>query len=353
MTSSSARSSVATDAFECVRRGGGRRRLRRPVHAAQVARARPHRARLRGGQRRRRHVVSGIAIRARAVDVESLEYSYQFSDELQQEWEWSERYATQPEILRYAEHVADRFDLKRDIQFNTRVLSAHFDEAAGRWSIATDNGAASARFFILATGCLSSTNVPNFTGLSDFKGNWYHTGGWPHDGVDFTGKRVAVIGTGSSAIQSIPVIAEAGEAAVRVPAHADLFGAGAQRAARSGRARAREGELRATSASEREDRFGFILDANERSALAGERRGAARRVRGALGARRARLLRIVRRSPLRTKRPTTPRPTSSVRRSARSCAIPRSRNCCVRRRWSAANASASTPATTRPTTGRT
>jgi cyclohexanone monooxygenase len=142
-------------------------------------------------------------------DVESMQYSYQFSEELQQEWEWSERYATQPEILRYANHVADRFDLRRDIRFDTRVTAATFDEAAGHWVVETDDGAAvSARFCVMATGCLSSPNMPKFEGLDRFEGAIYHTGRWPHEEVDFTGQRVAVIGTGSSAIQSIPLIAQ-------------------------------------------------------------------------------------------------------------------------------------------------
>jgi cyclohexanone monooxygenase len=141
-------------------------------------------------------------------DIESMEYSYQFSDALQQEWEWSERYATQPEILRYANHVADRFDLRRDIQFDTRVLSAHFDDDARRFTITTDQGdVVSARFCVMATGCLSSANLPDIPGRDSFHGPTYHTGRWPHEGVDFTGQRVAVIGTGSSAIQSIPHIA--------------------------------------------------------------------------------------------------------------------------------------------------
>ncbi len=141
-------------------------------------------------------------------DVESVQYSYQFDDALQQEWEWSERYAAQPEILRYANHVADRFDLRRDMQFNTRVISAAFDEGRGRWAIETSDGArTTAQFCIMATGCLSSPNLPKFEGMASFKGDHYHTGHWPHQDVDFTGKRVAVIGTGSSAVQSIPIIA--------------------------------------------------------------------------------------------------------------------------------------------------
>jgi cyclohexanone monooxygenase len=141
-------------------------------------------------------------------DVESMEYSYQFSEALQQEWEWSERYAAQPEILRYANHVADRFDLRRDIEFNARIKSAAFDEAAGRWVVATADGRRTAgTFCIMATGCLSAPNRPKFEGLERFAGATYHTGTWPHAGVDFTGQRVAVIGTGSSAVQSIPIVA--------------------------------------------------------------------------------------------------------------------------------------------------
>ena len=141
-------------------------------------------------------------------DVESVQYSFQFSDELQQEWNWSERYAAQPELLRYANHVADRFDLRRDIQFNTRVKAASFDEAAGRWVIETsDGGRTTATYCIMALGCLSSPNLPSFEGFETFQGERYHTGYWPHEEVDFTGKRVAIIGTGSSAVQSIPIIA--------------------------------------------------------------------------------------------------------------------------------------------------
>ena len=142
-------------------------------------------------------------------DVESMEYSYSFSDELQQEWQWPERYGTQPEILRYINHVADRFELRRDIQFDTRVLAARFDEATNRWTLETDgNGVFSAPFCIMATGNLSTPRVPDFPGLESFKGKSYHTGLWPHEGVDFTGLRVGVIGTGSSGVQSIPLIAK-------------------------------------------------------------------------------------------------------------------------------------------------
>jgi cyclohexanone monooxygenase len=141
-------------------------------------------------------------------DTESLEYSYQFSDDLFQNWKWSERFATQPELLEYAKHVAEHFNLLPHIQFNTSLKRASFDEASKRWSVKTDAGQeVSAKFLILATGCLSSTNVPKILGLSDFKGPLYHTGQWPVGGVPLAGKVVGIIGTGSSAVQAIPAIA--------------------------------------------------------------------------------------------------------------------------------------------------
>jgi cyclohexanone monooxygenase len=142
-------------------------------------------------------------------DVESMQYSFSFSEELDQEWTWSEKYSPQPEILSYANHIADRFGLRQDIVFDTRVTSATWDERAKRWQIATDRGdEVSAKFCVMAVGCLSAPNRPKFEGIENFEGPVYHTGEWPHDGVDFTGLRVGVIGTGSSAIQSIPIIAE-------------------------------------------------------------------------------------------------------------------------------------------------
>jgi cation diffusion facilitator CzcD-associated flavoprotein CzcO len=142
-------------------------------------------------------------------DSESHSYCYSFSKELLQEWEWSERYPAQPEILRYLNFVADRLDLRRDIRFDTRVESAHYDEASNRWQVVTHDGERySARFLITAIGCLSSANVPRIPGLETFRGRWYHTGEWPHEGVDFRGKRVGQIGTGSTGIQAAPVIAE-------------------------------------------------------------------------------------------------------------------------------------------------
>ena len=142
-------------------------------------------------------------------DVESLQYSFSFDEALQQEWEWSERYPSQAEILRYLEHVAERFDLVRDIALDTRVTAAHWDDRTGRWLVATDRGdRVSARFLIMATGALSAARKPEIAGLESLRGRWYHTGDWPHEKVDFTGQRVGVIGTGSSGIQTIPAVAE-------------------------------------------------------------------------------------------------------------------------------------------------
>ena len=145
-------------------------------------------------------------------DILSVDYSYSWDAELQEQWVWSERYAAQPEILRYAQFVADKHDLRRDIRFNTRVESATWSEDSTRWTIRTDNGPdVTAKFYVMATGCLSMPKVPDIEGTDRFAGEVYFTSTWPHEGVDFTGKRVAVIGTGSSAVQSIPLIAEQAE----------------------------------------------------------------------------------------------------------------------------------------------
>ena len=211
-------------------------------------------------------------------DVESLDYSYSFSNDLQQEWRWTERYASQPEILKYIDHVADRFDLRRDIRLSTRVTKAAFDETANRWAIETDRGdRVSARFCIMATGCLSAAQVPDIPGRTSFQGPWYHTGHWPHAGVDFTGQRVGVIGTGSSAIQSIPIIAK--QAAhlyvfqrtpnYSVPAHNAPLDPEHERTWKADYPERRR--------QARESRVGFVIERNEQSALevsADERRRA-------------------------------------------------------------------------------
>ncbi|MCY3778797.1 MAG: NAD(P)/FAD-dependent oxidoreductase [Chloroflexi bacterium] len=145
-------------------------------------------------------------------DTDTIEYSYSFDEDLQQEWEWPERYPTQPEILNYLNHVADRFDLRPDITFDTRVEAAIFDEAANRWRVQTGDGIElSAQFLIMATGSISAPNIPAIDGMETFQGPIHHTARWPHGGVDLSGLRVGIIGTGSSAVQAIPVIAEQAE----------------------------------------------------------------------------------------------------------------------------------------------
>ncbi len=145
-------------------------------------------------------------------DIESVDYSYSFSDKLQQSWRWSERFAAQPEILSYAKHVADRFDLRRDIAFNTSLRSAAFDEVTDTWNFETDAGELyQSRFFMMATGPLTKMKVPDIPGIEDFQGQMIHTARWPEEGCDFTGKTVAVLGTGSTALQAIPRIAQDAE----------------------------------------------------------------------------------------------------------------------------------------------
>ena len=142
-------------------------------------------------------------------DIESICYSYSFDEALQREWRWPQRYAEQPDILRYLQHVAERFDLRQHFAFNTAIESAHYDETSQRWLVRTSTGETiSTQFFIMATGCLSKPLEPKFKGLESFTGEQYQTSRWPHAGVDFTGKRVGIIGTGSSSIQSTPIIAK-------------------------------------------------------------------------------------------------------------------------------------------------
>ena len=202
-------------------------------------------------------------------DVESMQYSYQFDDGLQQEWEWSERYATQPEIMRYARHVADRFDLRRDIRFNCRVAAAHLDEGSNTWQVTTQDGdSLTARWFVMATGCLSSANMPDIPGVESFRGQIHHTGQWPHEGVDFTGKRVAVIGTGSSAIQSIPIIAEQAASLTVFQRTANYAIPARNRpleAEEVARTKARYGEMRAQA---KQMPAGILFQANDVSAKA-------------------------------------------------------------------------------------
>ena len=290
-------------------------------------------------------------------DVESMDYSYSFSDELQQEWQWTERYAAQPEILRYINHVADRFDLRRDIQLETRVTAAVFDEATGRWTIATDRGdRVTARFCIMATGCLSAAQVPDFPGLETFAGPAVSH---RHAGRTRASTSPASASASSApappAIQSIPIIAEQAahlfvfqrtpnfsvparnapldpEYERRVKAsYAELPAPGPRVARRlRGRARATSPRWRCRPRS-------------------GEREYEKRWSRG-----RPRLLGRPSPTCSRARRPTRPPPSSSARRSARSCATrPSPRRCARRTIRSAPSASASTPATTRRSTATT
>ncbi len=146
------------------------------------------------------------------VDISSIDYMFSFDPDWSRDWQWSEKYATQPEILRYLDHVSDKFDLRRDITFGTRVTQAHWDDAASAWLTRTDRGdEVRCRYVVMSTGCLSAPKRPDIDGIDRFTGEVYFTSSWPHDPVDFTGKRVAVVGTGSSGIQSIPLIAAQAE----------------------------------------------------------------------------------------------------------------------------------------------
>ncbi len=201
-------------------------------------------------------------------DVPSMEYSYQFDPDLQQEWEWTERYASQGEILKYLEHVADRFDLRRGIRFETTVKTARFDEAAGSWVVETEGGdRVSAQFLIMATGCLSARYTPDFEGMEAFEGMVCHTGKWPEAGVDTAGKRVGVIGTGSSGIQVTPMLARDAEhlfvlqrsPAYSVPSQNRPLGSEEQN-----EIKARYGEFRAEA---KRNRAGIMYVLGENSAL--------------------------------------------------------------------------------------
>jgi cation diffusion facilitator CzcD-associated flavoprotein CzcO len=148
-------------------------------------------------------------------DVESVDYSYSFDEDLQIEWTWTERFAAQPEILAYLDHVADRFDVRRHYQFDTEVVGAQFDEGAGQWVVQTSAGDTHrARYLLCATGCLSAMNRPDIPGLDDFTGEVYFTAAWPRDDPDLRGKKIGVIGTGSSGIQVTPILADQAESLV-------------------------------------------------------------------------------------------------------------------------------------------
>jgi len=203
-------------------------------------------------------------------DSESYFYSFsdRLSEDLLEEWTWTERFAAQPEILDYLRHVADRFDLRKDIRFDTQVVGADYDDTTGRWTVRTDQGAEiSATYLITAVGCLSTTNLPDFPARDSFRGEWYHTGVWPHEGVDFTGKRVAVIGTGATAVQAIPEIAEqAGHVYVfQRTANYDIAGGNRPMDAEDGRKI--KDNYREIWQTTRETGFGFPYHIQDRPAL--------------------------------------------------------------------------------------
>jgi len=204
------------------------------------------------------------------VDVESLEYSYSFSEELEQDWEWTERYPRQPEILKYINHVADRFELWPDIQLETTVETAHFDEERGRWTVTTDLGEVyDAQHVIMATGCLSQRKNPGdeFAGLDTFKGDWYLTSAWPKEDVDLSGKRVVVVGTGSTAIQVIPKVAQQADH-VTVLQRTANFSVPAQNGPMDPEFQsALKARYRAHRKAAKESAFGVPVEMPERSAL--------------------------------------------------------------------------------------
>ena len=289
-------------------------------------------------------------------DVESIAYSYSFSRELETEWTWSERYSAQPEILRYIEHVADRFDLRRDVVLDTTVTSATYDEATHSWDVVTDGGSTvRAQFLILATGCLSVVKSPEIPGADQFAGQIYHTGRWPHDGVDFTGQRVGVIGTGSSGIQSIPMIAAQAADLTVFQRTAELQRAGGEPAAARGRGRGREGRLPAVPRGAASIQLRHAVREADQDRVRGQRRGSREPVPGGLGdgARSSGCWGPTRTSSS-TREPTRRPRTSSGPGSATSSRIPRSPRPCRRATSpSAPSGRVWTAATTRPTTGRT
>ena len=288
------------------------------------------------------------------VDIQSMEYSYSFDEALQQEWQWSERYAPQPELLRYANHVADRFGLRDGIALNTRMHGAHFDEATKRWQVHADDGRQwSARFLVMASGPLSSPNRPDFPGLHDFKGPVLHTADWPHEPVDFSGQRVAVVGTGSSAVQAIPMIAQQAKeltvfqrtAAYAAPAHNGPLDPEFEARIKADYAGFRARNRRMHGG------FGALLPPNPVSALAVSAEEREARLRGALADRRLR-------DPGRLQRPAAQpavqraagrvRARQDPRDGARTRTPP---SCCRPRTPSAASGCAWTAATTTPSTG--
>ena len=289
-------------------------------------------------------------------DSESYYYCYSFSRELAHEWKWSGRYPEQPEIERYLNHVADRFDLRRDIQLSTRVTAATFDDAANRWEIRTDHDdTVTARFLVTAVGCLSAPISPDIPGLDGFEGDIYFTATWPRDGVDFTGKRVGLIGTGSSGIQATPPIADPGRSPHRLPADAELQPPGAPRRVPGGGPGEDQEQLRRDL---RRDphvvcRLPVLTDRPHHDERLG--RGARGDPRGVSGRRAdSSSCGVVSRTCCTIPKPTRSRPSSSATRSGRRSRIRTPPNCSARRAIpTGPSARRSTPSTTRRSTATT
>ena len=252
-------------------------------------------------------------------DSESWTYGYSFSDEILREWEWSEHFAAQPETLRYCNFVADKLDLRRDIEFDCRIKAAVYDEAADEWEIEAEDGRrARARFLITAIGPLSTPTMPTIPGVESFRGEAYHTGRWPHEPVSFAGKRVAVIGTGATARAGDHRDRQDGRPPHRVPAHAQLVRAAAQQHDRRGHAGPHQGDLPGDLRAL--PRLLRLLHPPGRPAQGarGQPGGARGVLREAL--RRARLRHLDGQLPRRAgrpRRPTPPSPSSCAGRSAR------------------------------------
>ncbi len=201
-------------------------------------------------------------------DSDSYIYCFSFDKELLQEWTWSEKYPGHEEIRAYLDHVAERHDLNRDIQFETKVESATFNEDTNTWTVETDEGdTVTARYFISAVGALSSSNTPKFEGIESFRGETYHTGHWPHEGVDFTGQRVGVIGTGASAVQAIPLIAEEADDLTVFQRTANYIIPARNTPADPEVTEARKADYDAIWQRLRESNFGFELYLEEKGAL--------------------------------------------------------------------------------------
>ena len=289
-------------------------------------------------------------------DIPTTDYTYSFDPELERDWTWSEKYATQPEILRYLQFVADRYDLRRDIDFSTRVAAAAWDDAASLWRVRTDAGdELSCRFYVMATGCLSMPKEVDIEGADRFGGDVYFTSRWPHEGVDFTGKRVAVIGTGSSAVAVHPAHRRAGCGADRVPAHPGVLGPRAQRSPSAGSSRGNRGRPRGVPRCGEAFARGHPCGAARAHRGDVFRGGAPRSFRGRIRGRRAlrhpRHLRRPGGQPRvqRDRRRDDPGEGSvdRDRRRDRRVAVPR------RTTTSAPSGRVSTRATSRPTTSRT